>query len=429
MIVRLPGKPTSKPAIALLSVFILLLCASSSACGGQEAETTVTNAQTTYPLGPSSYLRTRGKDIVDRTGRVVRLRGVNIGGWLVTEGWMCGQSDTSSRVDIERGALEQLEKRFGPEKAATLINAWYDHWFTTNDLDLIQSWGFNVIRVPFGYRNLQDAAGNWTRDARGNIDFSRMDWVVREAAKRGIYVIFDLHVWPRQLEKDDYGSPERWHYGLPSRWSEEGKAVRAQTALLWGEVAKHFKGNAAVAAFDVINEPEGSPRNAPQHAFSDAIRAQDPERMIIVETTGYENTPKEFPKNTVYSDHYAFKDQASFENYRSSLQAHPEVHVPLFLGEMGTRQDTAESARWMAEMMNKEGWSWTIWTYKAVNIGGWAGFNYYDEFHYDLSKDSYESILDKWTHGLSQWQDPAKPKNYHLNQWWIDAYKQSLGNP
>jgi hypothetical protein len=151
--------------------------------------------------------------------------------------------------------------------------------------------------------------------------------------------------------------------------------------------------------------------------------------MIIVETTGYENTPKEFPKNTVYSDHYVFKDQASFEKYRNSLKAHPEVHVPLFLGEMGTPQHTVESARWMAEMMNKEGWSWTIWTYKSIKTGGWAGFNYNDEFHYDLSKDSYESILDKWTYGLSQWQDPAKPKNYYLSQWWIDGYRQRATAP
>ena len=216
MIVRLSGRLT----IALVSVLTLAVSASSHAAESLEGVRSGAKSQAIISLTPASYLHTRGKDIVDRTGRVVRLRGVNIGGWLVTEGWMCGQRDTSSSVDIERGALEQLEKRFGPEKAATLMNAWYDHWLTTNDLDLIQSWGFNVIRVPFSYRNLQDAAGNWKQDALGNIDFSRMDWVAREAAKRGIYVIFDLHVWPRQLEKDNDGSTHRWHYGLPSRWSK-----------------------------------------------------------------------------------------------------------------------------------------------------------------------------------------------------------------
>ncbi len=165
------------------------------------------------PFDANDYLGTKGDSIVNGRGEVVRLRGVNIGGWLVTEGWMCGQSDNG-----ERGALEQLEARFGADKADKLMGAWRDNWFTGRDLDLIQSWGFNVIRVPFHWRNLQRADGQWIRDARGGIDFSRMDWVVEEASKRRMYVIFDFHVWPRQMEKDQYG--------LPSRWSDEGRIVR-----------------------------------------------------------------------------------------------------------------------------------------------------------------------------------------------------------
>ncbi len=365
------------------------------------------------PLGEEDYLQTKGKRIVNRKGEAVDLRGVNIGGWLVTEGWMCGQTD-----DAGRGALEQLEARFGSGKAAALMDAWRDNWFTSRDLDLIQSWGFNLIRVPFGWRNLQDGGGSWIRDRSGNIDFSRLDWVVAEAAKRRIYVVFDLHIWPRQFEKGNYG--------LPSRWSEDGKAVRARMAALWSEVAKHFKGNGAVAGFDVINEPEGSPWNAPHHAFSDAIRAQDPERMVIVEWCGYDKMPKEFPKNTVYSDHYSFKDQPGLSSYRDSLAKHPEVDTPLFLGEMKAGQDNAGAARWMAESMNKEGWHWAVWTYKAVNCGGWAAFNYHASMRYDLSKDSYESLLEKWTRGLTLWQDPSGQKNHAITQWWVDGFRQDL---
>ena len=368
------------------------------------------------PVGAGGMLHTKGKDIVDRNDKVVLLKGVNIGGWLVTEGWMCGQSDDGGRT-----ALEQLEKRFTSKQVTTLMNAWYDHWITTNDLDLIKSWGFNVIRVPFGYRNLQDAAGNWIKDAKGNIVFTRMDWILKEAAKRGLYVIFDLHIWPRQFEKDGYG--------LPSRWSEDGKAVRAKMKDLWTEVAKHYKGDGRIAAFDVINEPEGSPWNAPHHAFTDAIREQDPHRMVILEWCGYENMPKEFTQNAVYSDHYSFKDDASLEKFKKTLSDHPEVTCPIFLGEMKAGEDNEKSARWMADTMNKEGWSWCIWTYKCVNYGGWGAINYTNDVKYDLAKDSYESILDKWSHVLTQWQDPAKPKNYYTSQWWIDGFgqKKELG--
>ncbi len=308
-------------------------------------------------------LHAQGKNIVDSTGKVVPLRGVNIGGWLVTEGWMCGQKD-----DGGRGALEQLEKRFGPKKAAALMNAWYDHWFTARDLDNIQKWGFNVIRVPFGWRNLQDADGNWKRDAQGNIDFGRMDWVVKEAAKRGIYVVFDLHVWPRQMEKDGYG--------LPSRWSADGIAVRAKMADLWGVVAKHYKGNSAIAAFDVINEPEGSPYDAPHHAFYDAIRAQDPERMVIEEWVSYPNLPKENWTNVVWSDHYPGDKLTGTPEERiaayergAEITTHPEVQCPIFMGEIKSPQDTAESAAALGHALNQRGWSWAVWTYKVRQPG------------------------------------------------------------
>ncbi len=294
----------------------------------QTAPTPASAAPAPTALMSARYLHAQGREIRDRAGKLVTLRGLNVGGWLVTEGWMCGQTD-----DGGRGALEQLEKRFGPEKAATLMNAWQDNWFTAKDLDTIQKWGFNVIRVPFSYRNLQDADGTWKRDAKGNIDFRRMDWVVQEAARRGIYVIFDLHVWPRQLEKDGYG--------LPSRWSEDGKAVRAQMADLWAAVALHYKGNGHVAAFDVINEPEGSPYDAPHHAFYDAIRTQDPERMVVEEWVSYPGLPKENWTNVVWSDHYPGdkltgtpEERIAAYARKAEIATHPEVQYPIFMGEI-----------------------------------------------------------------------------------------------
>ena len=364
------------------------------------------------------YLRTKGREIHDRTGKIVQLRGVNIGGWLVTEGWMCGQTD-----DAGRGALEQLEKRFGPEKAAQLMNAWRDHWFTAKDLDKIRSYGFNVIRVPFGYRNLQDANGKWIRNSRGEIDFARMDWVVDEAAKRNIYVIFDLHTWPGE-------------YGFPSRWSKEGIECRAKMAVLWKEVARHYRENGDVAAFDVINEPEGSPGNAPHHDFYNAIRSQDSRRMIIEEWVSYPGLKNEKWTNVVWSSHYpedtdkslpkdAVEERIAAFDKKEKISETPEVKVPVFIGEMKAPDDNAQAAKALVKALEKRGWHWAVWTYKGVNNGGWASFNYHQELKYDLAKDSYEDILKKWSVGLSQWQHPGKPENHRFNGWWIEGFRQS----
>ena len=56
------------------------------------------------------------------------------------------------------------------------MTAWQDNWFTAADLDNIKGYGFNLVRVPFGWRTLVDAAGHVRRDAKGGMDFARMDW-------------------------------------------------------------------------------------------------------------------------------------------------------------------------------------------------------------------------------------------------------------
>lgn len=375
-------------------------------------------------LTPQCALRVEGKNLVDATGKTVVLRGVNIGGWLVTEGWMNGQTDSG-----DRWAIEQLEARFGTEKADTLMNAWFDNWFTTKDLDVIESWNFNLIRVPFGYRTLQNADGSWKRNAQGEIDFARMDWVVREAAKRGIYVIFDFHIWPGQ----------KANYGNISRLNPAAVAERAQVAEIWSEVAKHYRGNATIAGFDVINEPEGSPNDTLQRVMLEAIRAQDSDRIVIGESQSYANFKDPYWKNTMYSAHYPGDDIQGSETGKIEgsatekikkweqavgIAANPAVQVPVFIGELKAPQDNAESAQQYVAALNKRGWSWAVWTYKTVDMGGWGAFNYYTEMRYDLSKDSYESLLDKWSNGLIQWQDPTKPKNFYWNDWWIEGFKK-----
>jgi hypothetical protein len=389
------------------SIPLMLLCLSLTT---SLAAQPTNPSPTTKPLPP---LHAQLRDIRDAANHIVHLRGVNIGGWLVTEAWMCGQTDNG-----ERRALEQLEARFGPAKADTLIKAWQDNWFTSADLDLIQSYGFNLIRIPFHYRTLLDATGKPKLDAtKRNVDFSRMDWAVTEAARRGIYVIFDLHVWPGE-------------YGGPSRHTPEGKAVRDKMAQLWVEVARHYRGVSTIAAFDVINEPEGSPGNVVHHAFYDAIRSQDPQRMIVLETLSYPGLKTERFVNVVWSAHYPENAQKSGSvaerlaafDAKEKISSTPAVQVPIFIGECKAPQDNADSAFELAKAFNDRGWSWTVWTYKGVDNGGWASFNYDRSLKYDLSADPYEAILEKWTNGLSQWRASDKPASDHKTTWWIEGF-------
>jgi aryl-phospho-beta-D-glucosidase BglC (GH1 family) len=357
-------------------------------------------------------LHAQGRDIRDSAGKVVHLHGVNVGGWLVSEAWMCGQTD-----DGKRRALEQLEKRFGDAKAATLMKAWQDNWITTQDLDAIKSYGCNLLRVPFHYRTLQDAQGNWYRDAsKKNVDFSRMDWIVTESQSRGMYVIFDLHVWPGE-------------YQAISRDTPDGKQARAKMAALWAEVARHYKGVGSIAAFDVINEPEGSPGNILQKTFYDAIRSRDPQRMLVFESVAYPSIRTERWTNIVWSAHYpertgqgSVAERLDAFDQKEKLSATAAVQVPVFIGECKATEDNSASADEMATAFNKRGWHWAVWTYKGVDNGGWASVNYDRSLKYNLAEDPYEAILEKWTTGLSQWRESGKAETLHKTGWWIEGF-------
>ncbi len=62
-------------------------------------------------------------------------------------------------------------------QVSQLVNTWEDNWITSADIDTIKSLGFNFMRVPFGWRNLQNQEQQWYLDSLGHIDFTRFDWM------------------------------------------------------------------------------------------------------------------------------------------------------------------------------------------------------------------------------------------------------------
>ncbi|DBA79379.1 TPA: hypothetical protein ACH3X2_000025 [Trebouxia sp. C0005] len=90
-------------------------------------------------------LRCDARELRNASHELVTLHGINLGGWLVTENWMCGLSDSTNG---QRFARETLERRFGSE-AQVLMQAWESQWITAHDVSKIHELGFNMIRIPF----------------------------------------------------------------------------------------------------------------------------------------------------------------------------------------------------------------------------------------------------------------------------------------
>ena len=381
-------------------------CASVTAVTPPVTAASATSA--TRPLGTEAYLHVEGRRLLSAEGREVQLRGVNLGGWLVTEDWMCGFENTADDKAASgpggvpgRHALESLQVRFGAVKATQLIEAWRDHWMTAADLDQVQAAGFNLVRVPISYRLLQDEEGGWALDAAGALDFSRMDWIVREAAQRGLYTIFDLHVWPEQrVASEKIGRPE-------------GEAIRQSMVRLWTAIADHYRGEGSIAGFDLINEFPGA--WGVQQVLSEALRKADPGRVQIVE--GF--TLPEFLKvqqggafpNAVFSEHLYGDAPLTTEEMSARLKADLDSPVPVYVGEFLAKDFRASTA-----LMNAAKISWSSWTYKTVDMGDWGVFNYGSSLRTDIQNDAFEAILSRWVIDLVQWRKPGASVNASVNE-------------
>jgi aryl-phospho-beta-D-glucosidase BglC (GH1 family) len=135
-----------------------------------------------------------GTKVVDPSGKTVILRGTNLGGWLVFEDWMCGITDQSGNNDREPQVT--LESRFNLAPTKALIDTWQNNWITSADFDNMKSLGFNLVRVPFSYRNFKWSNGSYINETDA---FSRLDWAVAQAKSRGMYLVLDFHVWEGQI--------------------------------------------------------------------------------------------------------------------------------------------------------------------------------------------------------------------------------------
>ncbi len=332
-----------------------------------------------------SVLHASGNKIVDSLNVPVILRGVNLGGWLVTEDWMCGILDSSDPEG--RSARQTLEGIYTETQVNQLMNTWENNWITAADIDTIRSLGFNFMRVPFGWRNLQYQNEQWCRDTSGKIDFSRFDWIVNQAAAHHMYVIFDFHVWLNQ--------------NLDYSGISNVDSVILNACTIWKAVAGHFKNNPTVAAYDLLNEPTGSTHDTVMHIIYDTVRSVDPTHMIALEGVNFDTARWH---NVLYEDHWygltapnltsniAYFDSA----YLPVLHKADSLKAPFYVGETQSPNDS--SLAWSLNEYCLYQTNWSPWTYKTINQWGWGLLSFYpNHTAVNILTAPFDTILTKWS--------------------------------
>lgn len=365
------------------------------------------------------------------TARAIRLTYAgNAAGWSIAELNLYQSDDYTTRVN--------LLDRFGLDRADALIRGYQKTWITALDLDALREWGMNVVRVPLNWLDFMTVDG-----APKESGWGMLDWLVSECGRRNIYVILDLHAapggaspWASSGHAGDDGTGQNPN-GL---WTDP--AFRDRTAALWTRLATHFRGNPAVAGYDILNEPvcRFDERPKPGEEYSAAVRQKsalldalyravrraDPDHIIFIpafttspvapgaQPSGFDGiTPPEVHgwTNIVYqTHHYDMEHPRDHEAQErmvtaalADIQRHQAAwHTPMYAGEYCLYDFPDVWAKWMTGL-NALHVSWTNWTYKVrghvdeTGGGNWGFFHDNRSEVPDMVHDSAREIARKWS--------------------------------
>lgn len=306
--------------------------------------------------------RIEGKTFVTAEGRPLVIKGINLGNWLMPEGYMFKFEVAKAPHQIQ-AAFERL---LGPDKAAAFWRQFRERYVTADDLRFIRSAGFNTVRIPLHYRLLMNDAGEV-----GGEGWRLLDRALGWAREVGLLVILDLHAAPggqTGINHDD-GPGYPLMFYVPRH--------KALTVRLWRAIAERYRGDPVILGYDLLNEPIApyhdvatlNPRLEPFYReVTAAIRAVDPNRIVFLAggqwSSSFDMFGPPFAGNLAYTYH-SFWASTRRDSIQRHLNFSNRYNVPLFLGETGELTD-----EWNARfrrLHEEHGIGWSFWTYKNLD--------------------------------------------------------------
>ncbi|KAH6681375.1 glycoside hydrolase superfamily [Halenospora varia] len=183
-----------------------------------------------------------------------KVRGLNIGGWLVLEPWITPSIFQS--VDQSLGIVDELTltQKLGTAAAYNILKPHWDSWCTFTDFQKIADAGFNTVRIPIGYWAYSlDSGETYTQGAAAYMD-AAIDW----ARGTGLKIWIDLHGAPGSQN----GFDNSGHKVATPGW-QQGDTVAQTLAVLETITAKYAQAQYqdVVVGIQLLNEPLGSALN------------------------------------------------------------------------------------------------------------------------------------------------------------------------
>jgi glucan 1,3-beta-glucosidase len=318
-----------------------------------------------------------------------KLRGVNLGGWLVLEKWM--------EPDLYRGSDAPDEYSLCLDLGDTAKNRLNRHretFITDADFRWIKDCGLNAVRLPVGYWALE--APKPFVEASSFIDFA-----LDQAQQNGLKLLLDLHGAP--------GSQNGWdHSGRsgPINWPKDPQNIR-ETLRVLESFAQKYGRHPALLGIELLNEPSTEvPLEILQQFYLDAYarlrQYLDPNAAIVFHDSFRSFAWKNFMRGPAFSNvimdthlYQCFSKQDKGRSAREQLEfalnrtraldQMQREELPTIVGEWSLsltdkamlglshlQVASVKRAYASTQLLNYEGTrGWFYWSYKLAHNSDW----------------------------------------------------------
>ncbi len=168
----------------------------------------------------------------------MKVKGVNLGNWLVLEKWMNPALFEGTTAEDEYWLPRQLS----PEVYEARIKIHRSEYITERDFVTIKSWGLDAVRIPVPYFIFGDR-----EPFIGCIE--ELDKAFNWAERYGLKILIDLHTAPMSQNGFDNG-------GLSGvvKWAQIPEEVEFELSVL-ERLAERYGKRDGLWGIEVINEP------------------------------------------------------------------------------------------------------------------------------------------------------------------------------
>jgi aryl-phospho-beta-D-glucosidase BglC (GH1 family) len=405
---------TGRKGVVLCWLLLLLILPGSRAANAQ-----------------AKFVSIRGKDLVSPGGKPLLLKGINLGNWLLPEGYMFKFKTTNSPRLIETAINELV----GEDEARRFWTSYRDNYITRADIRFIKRAGFNSIRVPFSYRLFVSENG----ERLAGPGYELLDRVVSWSKKEGLLVVLDMHAAPGGQTGDNID--DSW--GYPFLF--ESPESQDLTVKLWRKLAARYRAEPAVLGYDLLNEPIAhyfnadnlNPKLEPLYRKIVAgIRQVDRNHLIFLGGAQWDSNFKvfgpPFDAKLVYTFHKYWMEvnQNAIQEYLNFRDQH---NVPVWMGESG--ENTDEWITSFRTLLEGNNIGWCIWPYKKLDATSCAvSINLPREWdtvvqYAETPRTTFEDVRkhrpskEKVRQALSDYLERIKFANCRVNR----GYLQALG--